>query len=288
VEPDAAEIRVLGCLIEKQRTTPDAYPLTLNALRLACNQSTNRDPVVDYDESTIRGALERLGRRRWTTLASWSNRRAMKYRHTLDSALGLSDPELAVLCVLMLRGPQTPGELKQRTERLHAFAGLEEVENTVLGLIERELAAGVPRRPGQREGRYAQLLGGADEDVDTDAGTATPAPRRAAAGPATPEPVARPGPGARPEPAAPPEPAARPEPAAPEPAARPGPAPAAATATMPGAAPTAAPEPAAAEAAAPTAPAASAARLERRVARLEDDLASLRADLRSLREELGA
>ena len=264
MEPDAAEIRVLGCLIEKQRTTPDAYPLTLNALRLACNQSTNRDPVVDYDESTIRGALERLGRRKWTTLASWSNRRAMKYRHTLDSALGLSDPELAVLCVLMLRGPQTPGELKQRTERLHAFAGLEEVENTVRGLIERELAAGVPRRPGQREGRYAQLLGGADDDFEPDAGAATPASRRAAAGPATPEP-----------------------------AARAGPAPAAATATMPGAATptparTAAPEPAAAEAAAPTAPAASAARLERRVARLEDDLASLRADLRSLREELGA
>jgi uncharacterized protein len=273
VEPDAAEIRVLGCLIEKQRTTPDAYPLTLNALRLACNQSTNRDPVVDYDESTIRGGLERLGRRRWTTLASWSNRRAMKYRHTLDSALGLSDPELAVLCVLMLRGPQTPGELKQRTERLHAFAGLEEVENTVLGLIEREFAAGVPRRPGQREGRYAQLLGGADEDVDTDAVAARPASRRAAAGPATPEPTARLEQGAQPEPAAP--------------------APAAATATMPGGAtptpaPTAAPEPAAAEAAAPTAPAASAARLERRVARLEDDLASLRADLRSLREELGA
>jgi uncharacterized protein len=273
VEPDAAEIRVLGCLIEKQRTTPDAYPLTLNALRLACNQSTNRDPVVDYDESTIRGALERLGRRRWTTLASWSNRRAMKYRHTLDSALGLSDPELAVLCVLMLRGPQTPGELKQRTERLHAFAGLEEVENTVLGLIERELAAGVPRRPGQREGRYAQLLGGADDDFEPDAGAATPASRRAAAGPATPEPAARLEQGAQPEPAAP--------------------APAAATATMPGGAPptpapTAAPEPAAAEAAAPTAPAASAARLERRVARLEDDLASLRADLRSLREELGA
>ena len=189
MEPDAAEIRVLGCLIEKQRTTPDAYPLTVNALRLASNQSTNRDPVVDYDERTIRGALERLGRRRWTTLASWSNRRAMKYRHTLDSALGLSDPELAVLCVQMLRGPQTPGELKQRTDRLHAFAGLEEVENTVRGLIERELAAGVPRRPGQREGRYAQLLGGADEDVDTDAGAATPASRRAAAGPATPEPA---------------------------------------------------------------------------------------------------
>jgi uncharacterized protein len=171
VEPDAVEIRVIGCLIEKQRTTPDTYPLTLNALRLACNQSTNRDPVVDYDESTIRGALERLGRRKWTTLASWSNRRAMKYRHTLDSALGLSEPEMAVLCVLMLRGPQTPGELKQRTERLHSFPGLEEVEATVQRLIERELARELPRRPGQREGRYEQLLGGgAVEEGEPEAG----------------------------------------------------------------------------------------------------------------------
>jgi uncharacterized protein len=164
MEPDAAEIRVLGCLIEKQRTTPDAYPLTVNSLRLACNQSTNRDPVVDYDESTIRAALERLGRRRWTRLASWSNRRAMKYRHTLDDALGLADAETAVLCVLMLRGPQTPGELKQRTERLHPFAGLDEVDETLNGLIERELVSRMPRRPGQREERYTQLLGG-DEDV---------------------------------------------------------------------------------------------------------------------------
>jgi uncharacterized protein len=164
VEPDAVEIRVLGCLIEKQRTTPDVYPLTLNALRLACNQSTNRDPVVDYDDSTIRAALERLGRRKWTTLASWSNRRAMKYRHTLDVALGLSGAELAVLCVLMLRGPQTPGELKQRTERLHSFAGLEEIDDTLRGLIERQLVARLPRRPGQREERYRQLLGGAAEE----------------------------------------------------------------------------------------------------------------------------
>jgi uncharacterized protein len=188
VEPDAVEIRVLGCLIEKQRTTPDAYPLTLNALRLACNQSTNRDPVVDYDESTIRGALERLGRRKWTTLASWSNRRAMKYRHTLDSALGLSDPEIALLCVLMLRGPQTPGELKQRSERLHGFAGLDEVEDTIRGLIERELAARLPRRPGQREERYGQLLGGAgaeDGDVVTDV---EPAPAVAEPAPTAPAP----------------------------------------------------------------------------------------------------
>jgi uncharacterized protein YceH (UPF0502 family) len=109
MEPDAVEIRVLGCLIEKQRTTPDVYPLTLNALRLACNQSTNRDPVVDYDENTIRSAIERLVQRRWATLASWSNRRSMKYRQTLDGALGLNDGEVSILAVLMLRGAQTPG-----------------------------------------------------------------------------------------------------------------------------------------------------------------------------------
>ena len=168
MEPDAVEIRVLGCLIEKQRTTPDAYPLTLNSLRLACNQSTNRDPVVEYDESTIRAALERLGRRKWTTLASWSNRRAMKYRHTFDSALGLSDAEIALLCVLMLRGPQTPGELKQRSERLHAFAGLDELEETLHGLIDRDLVARLPRRPGQREERYTQLVGGTSEPVEAE------------------------------------------------------------------------------------------------------------------------
>jgi uncharacterized protein len=160
VEPDAAEIRVLGCLVEKQRTTPDVYPLTLNSLRLACNQSTNRDPVMDYDEGEVRAALDRLIQRKWATLASWSNRRAMKYRHTLDSALGLSPPEMALVCVLMLRGPQTPGELKQRSERLHGFAGLDELEDTLSGLVQRGLAARMGRRPGQREERFGQLLGG--------------------------------------------------------------------------------------------------------------------------------
>jgi uncharacterized protein len=157
MEPDAVEIRVLGCLIEKQRTTPDVYPLTLNALRLACNQSTNRDPVVDYDENTIRSGIERLVARNWATLASWSNRRSMKYRHTLDGALELADPEIAILAVLMLRGPQTPGELKTRTERLHSF-GAEELESTLERLIERDLAARLDRRPGQREERYRHLL----------------------------------------------------------------------------------------------------------------------------------
>jgi len=158
MEPDAVEIRVVGCLIEKQRTTPDVYPLTLNALRLACNQSTNRDPVVDYDENTIRGAIERLVQRKWATLASWSNRRSMKYRQTVDSALNLSDPEISVLTVLMLRGPQTPGELKTRTERLHSFADMSDLGATLDRLIERDLVARPDRRPGQREERYRHLL----------------------------------------------------------------------------------------------------------------------------------
>jgi uncharacterized protein len=163
VDADHVEIRVLGCLLEKQRTTPDAYPLSLNALRLACNQSTNRDPVVDYDERTIRTALDRLSRRGWVRLASGSGSRAVKFRHLLNEALRLSDADLSVLSVLMLRGPQTPGELKQRTERLHPFDSPAEVDSVLEGLIERELATRVPRRPGQKEQRYAQLLGGGEE-----------------------------------------------------------------------------------------------------------------------------
>jgi uncharacterized protein len=162
VDADAVELRVLGCLIEKQRTTPDVYPLSLNSLRLACNQSTNRDPVVDYDEPTIRGALERLSRRGWVRLASGSGSRAVKYRHLFDEALRLSDAEVSLLAVLMLRGPQTPGELKQRTERLHRFESPADVEVAVDGLVQRELVARLPRRPGQKEQRYTQLLGGDD------------------------------------------------------------------------------------------------------------------------------
>ena len=159
MEPDAVEIRVVACLVEKQRTTPDGYPLTLNSLRLACNQSTNRDPVVDYDEATIRSALDRLGRRKWTTLASWSTARSVKYKHVFDQALGLSDPQLALMCVLMLRGPQTAGELRQRSERIHAFGSGDEVESTLGELIERELVAALPRRPGERGQRYEHRLG---------------------------------------------------------------------------------------------------------------------------------
>jgi uncharacterized protein len=194
MEPDAVEIRVLGCLIEKQRTTPDVYPLTLNALRLACNQSTNRDPVVDYDENTIRSGIERLVQRRWATLASWSNRRSMKYRQTLDTALGLDSAEVSVLAVLMLRGPQTPGELKTRTERLHRFGELEELTGTLDRLIERELVKGLGRRPGQREERYAHRLGEEDgQAAETPAVAAEPAaaapPPAVAAEPAPPAPA---------------------------------------------------------------------------------------------------
>jgi uncharacterized protein len=191
MEPDAVEIRVLGCLIEKQRTTPDVYPLTLNALRLACNQSTNRDPVVDYDEGTIRTGIERLVQRKWATLASWSNRRSMKYRHTLDSALELGDAEVAVLDVLMLRGPQTPGELKTRTERLHRFADMEELTGTLERLIGRDLVVRLERRPGQREERYVHLLGG-DEAPETEgaAPAAAPAEPREQPLPTAPAPAA--------------------------------------------------------------------------------------------------
>src|ERR687892_2601166 len=109
MDADSVEIRVLGCLIEKQRTTPDPYPLSLNALRAACNQSTNRDPVVDYDEATIRGGLEHLSRRGWVRLASGPGSRAVKYRHLFDEALDLSHAEVSLLAVLALRGAQTPG-----------------------------------------------------------------------------------------------------------------------------------------------------------------------------------
>jgi uncharacterized protein len=181
-DADAAELRVLGALIEKQRTTPDVYPLSLNSLRLACNQSTNRDPVVEYDEPTIRAALERLGRKGWTRLASGRGSRAIKYRHLLDEALGLSGAELSLLAVLMLRGPQTLGELKSRSERLHRFDSLDEVTERLEGLAGRELAARLPRRPGQKEERFAQLLGGEQDDEPPAAAAAAALQPRAAGG----------------------------------------------------------------------------------------------------------
>jgi uncharacterized protein YceH (UPF0502 family) len=176
VDLSPVEIRVLGALLEKQRTTPDAYPLTLNALRLACNQSTNREPVVDFDEDAIREALDRLRRRGFTRLTSGHGSRAAKFRHLLDDALETGRDELALLCVLMLRGPQTPGELKQRSERMHEFADLEAVHATLDRLIGRGLAARLERRPGQKEERYTQLMG---EGEEGDAAADTPRPAAA-------------------------------------------------------------------------------------------------------------
>jgi uncharacterized protein YceH (UPF0502 family) len=188
-----AEIRVLGCLVEKQRLTPDAYPLSLNSLRLATNQSTSRDPVVHYDERTIRDALDRLYRRRWARLASTSGR-ATKYRHLLDEALGLPDGQLVVLTVLMLRGAQTPGELRQRTERMHRFADAGELQAALDGLVDQELILRLDRRPGQKEERYAHRLG---EDAPPETTRTVQAPAASAAAPepapvSVPEPVPAP------------------------------------------------------------------------------------------------
>jgi uncharacterized protein YceH (UPF0502 family) len=188
-ELSADQLRVLGCLLEKQLTTPDIYPLTLNALRAACNQSTNRDPVVDYDDGVIRDALHRLERRSLIRLASGRGSRAPKYRHLLAEALPMSPPEQAIVCVLMLRGAQTPGELKQRTERMHPFASLDSVHETLDGLIGRDLVVRLQRRPGQKEERYAQLLaakgssGGDGTLYPTD--TSGPEPAAAAPGDST-------------------------------------------------------------------------------------------------------
>lgn len=156
----APERRVLGCLIEKRFTTPDQYPLTLNSLRLACNQSTNRDPVVNYDEDTVREAAQRLARYGLTRLASGHSSRAVKYRHMADEVLELGQAPLAVLAVLMLRGAQTPGELKARTERMAELDSLEAVDAVLEELIGRGYVRRLERRPGQKEERYADGLGG--------------------------------------------------------------------------------------------------------------------------------
>ena len=160
MELTPVEIRVLGCLVEKQATTPEVYPLSTNALRLACNQRSSRDPVVDYDEAEIRSALDRLSRRGWVRLASGPGSRVAKYRHLLDDALGRVPSQIALLAVLMLRGAQTPGELKQRVERLYPYSSIEDVEQALEALAAAELAEKLPRRPGQSQDRWRQLLGG--------------------------------------------------------------------------------------------------------------------------------
>jgi uncharacterized protein YceH (UPF0502 family) len=191
------EQRVLGCLLEKRWTTPDQYPLTLNSLRLACNQSTNRDPVTRYDEDTVREAAQRLCKYGIARLASGHGSRSTKYRHLAEESLGLNKEQLAVLGVLLLRGPQTPGELKTRTERLAQFASLESVEAVLDQLGARGYTRRVERRPGQKEDRFEQLLGGAGDGEWAPAaaapsyGSATAAPSYEPAAP-VPRPVSVP------------------------------------------------------------------------------------------------
>jgi uncharacterized protein YceH (UPF0502 family) len=161
MELTSQEIRVLGCLAEKEATTPDTYPLSTNALLLACNQRSSRDPVVSYDEDEVTRTLVGL-RELELVRTSREGGRVYKHAHLMRQRLGLDDAELALLSVLFLRGPQTPGELRTRTERQHAFATVDDVEQALRGLAGREppLTAQLERRPGQKESRWAHLLGG--------------------------------------------------------------------------------------------------------------------------------
>jgi uncharacterized protein len=157
-----AECRVLGALIEKDITTPDYYPLSLNALINACNQKNNREPVTNFDEETVRLALRNLSDKRLAGPASGADGRVTKYEHRVQEVFNFTRPETAILCVLLLRGPQTPGELRGRTERMHRFEDLDEVLSGLQQLMRREppLAKALGRRPGTKEIRYAHLLSG--------------------------------------------------------------------------------------------------------------------------------
>ena len=163
------ETRVLGSLIEKQVTTPEYYPLTLNSLTLACNQKNNRHPVTNYSENQVADALESLREKNLAYVFYGSTSRVPKYKHVMPEVMHLSHPELALMCVLMLRGAQTPGELRGSAARLHEFSSLEEVEETLNGLISHEpepLVVRLPRQPGQKEVRFAHLLSG---EIDVEA-----------------------------------------------------------------------------------------------------------------------
>jgi uncharacterized protein YceH (UPF0502 family) len=156
------EVRVLGSLIEKEITTPDYYPLSLNALTAACNQSSNRNPVTHFDEATVAQAADSLREKKLIHLVERSESRVTKYRHVVYEALNLGRPAIGVMCVLMLRGPQTVGEIRTRSNRLYDFSSLDEVETTLNSLMSREapLIVRLPRQSGQKEVRYAHLLSG--------------------------------------------------------------------------------------------------------------------------------
>lgn len=170
------EVRVLGSLVEKQVTTPEYYPLTLNSLTLACNQKNNRHPVTSYSETDMAQALETLREKNLVYVFYGSSSRVPKYKHVITEVLHLSPQEVAAMCVLMLRGPQTAGEVAGRGYRLHEFSGLEEVDATLNALIAREpepLVSRLPRHPGQKEVRYAHLLSG-EPSVEAAAGDHAP------------------------------------------------------------------------------------------------------------------
>jgi uncharacterized protein YceH (UPF0502 family) len=179
---NAHETRVLGCLVEKAVTTPDYYPLTLNSLTLACNQQSNRDPVVAFDETTVVRALDGLREKRLASVFTGAESRVAKYKHALTGALLLTPAEVGLLCMLMLRGPQTLAELRTRTERFQPFESLAEVEEALQVLATRQpqpLVVKLPRLPGTKEPRYAHLLAGPIDVAALAAGAATPAPEPA-------------------------------------------------------------------------------------------------------------
>lgn len=161
-ELSPVETRILGCLIEKERITPENYPLSLHSLTAACNQTTSRDPVVFWDEKTVEEALFSLRQKKLATMVMMAGARVQKFRHQLLDHYELDPGEVAVLSVLLLRGPQTPGELRTRTERLHAFAAVPDVEICLTGLAAdaTPLVRSIAPRPGQKERRFVQLLSG--------------------------------------------------------------------------------------------------------------------------------
>ncbi len=179
---NAVETRVLGALVEKEITTPDYYPLSLNALINACNQKNNRDPVMTLDENTVRDALTGLQEQRLAGPTSSADSRVTKYEHRLQEVFNFTRGEIAILCVLLLRGPQTPGELRGRTERMHRFEDLDQVQFSLQRLIQRELplARVLSRQPGTKEARYAHLLAGEVEIPTTEYKTAAASPESSA------------------------------------------------------------------------------------------------------------
>jgi hypothetical protein len=163
----ATELRVLGCLLEKQRTTPDQYPLSLNSLRLACNQATNREPVLALTDDEVRDAVHSLSGAGWVRLASGAGSRAAKYRQLFDESLDLLPSESSLLAMLFLRGPQTVNELRMRTARAHAFADNPQVAETLTRLAETEFVRELPRETGQREARWTHLLAAEERAAPT-------------------------------------------------------------------------------------------------------------------------